>query len=176
MRSAVEIREHFLEDLDNWQKIVRDHTLSQLQKQPDPAQWSLGQVVAHVIEVTAWYFLQARKALVDTQNTQKSKSATSTEWFAANSFADERFKGPEDSDEPSQPISVNDLVAQLESLKREVLEMADAISKSGSKGKAEHPGHQFLTALEWFQFAEMHCRHHFRQKERIVAAIKKSDK
>lgn len=166
MRRLEEIKKDFLDDLNRWLKIVDDYKLSELQKQPEPNQWSIGQVINHIIAVTDLYFSQARKALADTQNIQKSKSATSTEWFAANSFADERFKSPDDT-EPSQPKSINELVHNVERLKSDVLDMADALSRSTSKGKSKHPGHQFLTAHEWFQFAEMHCRHHFRQKERI---------
>ena len=34
-------------------------------------------------------------------------------------------------------------------------------------GKAKHPGLNYLNASEWLQFADMHMRHHLRQKKRI---------
>jgi len=39
--------------------------------------------------------------------------------------------------------------------------------KSSFHGKSKHPGLGFFSASEWFQFAEMHLRHHLKQKERI---------
>ena len=35
-------------------------------------------------------------------------------------------------------------------------------------GKTQHPGLGFLDALEWYQYTEMHMRHHIRQKDRIL--------
>lgn len=32
--------------------------------------------------------------------------------------------------------------------------------------------YQFLTAHGWLHYAEMHCRHHFRQKERIEKRLR----
>ena len=171
MRSIAEIRNDFLEDLDKWQSIVRQHGLDKLQRQPEPNQWSIGQVINHFIIETEWYFEQARKAIVDTQNLQKPKSTMITKWFDVNSFPDVRFKGPEDLENPKQPKSKKELVDKIERLKNGILDLAGTLSTELFQGKAEHPGHQFLTAQEWFQYAEMHCRHHFRQKGRIKNVI-----
>jgi hypothetical protein len=38
-------------------------------------------------------------------------------------------------------------------------------------GKTRHPGLLYFSALEWLRFAEMHMRHHFRQKKRIDEAL-----
>ena len=167
MKTIEAIKTDFLEDLNQWQKIIGQFELDYLKKRPNTGEWSIGQVIDHFIMETNWYFSQARKALVDTQNMEKSKSATITVWLANNSFPDKRFKGPEDMKEPDQPISINELIEKVARLIKEIPILANEISITGSKGKSEHPGHQFLTALEWFQYAEMHCKHHFRQKERI---------
>jgi hypothetical protein len=34
-------------------------------------------------------------------------------------------------------------------------------------GKTKHPGSNYFTAKEWLQFAEIHLRHHLKQKKRI---------
>ncbi len=167
MRSVAEIKKDFLNDLEKWQNIVYEYGLSDLQKQPGPNQWSTGQVINHLVEETDWYFSQARKAMADIQHLQKSSSAKIQEWFEANSFPNKRFKGPEDMEQPHQPISIKELIEKIEGIKNEIPILANEISKAGSGGKSQHPGHQFLTAHEWFQYAEMHCRHHFGQKDRI---------
>lgn len=46
------------------------------------------------------------------------------------------------------------------------------ISKSPFKGKTKHPGLDYFSAIEWLQFAEMHLRHHLRQKKRIDHFLK----
>ena len=40
------------------------------------------------------------------------------------------------------------------------------------KGKTKHPGLGYFSAEEWLQFAEMHFRHHLRQKKRIDEFLK----
>jgi hypothetical protein len=46
------------------------------------------------------------------------------------------------------------------------------ILKSPFHGKTKHPGLGFFNANEWLQFAEMHLRHHLKQKERIEEFLK----
>ncbi len=45
-------------------------------------------------------------------------------------------------------------------------------SNSNFYGKSLHPGFRYLAADEWLQLAEMHLRHHFRQKTRIDDFLK----
>jgi hypothetical protein len=45
-------------------------------------------------------------------------------------------------------------------------------SQSSFKGKAKHPGLVYFSAIEWYQFAEMHFRHHFWQKKKPDALQK----
>ena len=44
---------------------------------------------------------------------------------------------------------------------------AAQIENNKSRGKTKHPGFNYFNAIEWLQFAEMHLRHHLKQKERI---------
>jgi hypothetical protein len=55
----------------------------------------------------------------------------------------------------------------LKAIKNGVNELYATVDFATSIGKTEHPGFLFFTALEWLRFAEMHMRHHLRQKKRI---------
>jgi hypothetical protein len=46
-----------------------------------------------------------------------------------------------------------------------------ASALNSGKGKTRHPGLLYFSAPEWLQFAEMHLRHHFLQKQRIDAFL-----
>jgi hypothetical protein len=59
------------------------------------------------------------------------------------------------------------LRAALTAIQRDV----HGIDFSSGRGKAGHPGLGYFSAAEWLQFAEMHLRHHFRQKERLDVAL-----
>ena len=121
MRSVAQVQKDFLDDLNKWQNIIHQYGLADLQKQPGPNQWSIGQIIDHFIIETNLYIEQAKKALTDTENYQESKSNTIAKWFAANSFPDERFKGPEGMDEPDQPKSIDELNDKIEMLKKNIV-------------------------------------------------------
>jgi hypothetical protein len=70
-----------------------------------------------------------------------------------------------------QPTSKEDLKKGMLQLKREGSRLGEMTLASGRTGKTQHPGLRYLNAQEWFQFAEMHMRHHFRQKSRIDAFL-----
>jgi hypothetical protein len=57
-------------------------------------------------------------------------------------------------------------------LKTEITTIGILISTSQFRGKTKHPGLNYFNANEWFQFAEMHFRHHLRQKKRIEEFLK----
>jgi hypothetical protein len=50
--------------------------------------------------------------------------------------------------------------------------VATLISESQFNGKTKHPGLGYFSAKEWLQFANMHFRHHLRQKKRIDVFLK----
>ena len=52
-------------------------------------------------------------------------------------------------------------------IRKEVNELFASSEVAGATGKTRHPGLLYFNAVEWLQFAEMHLRHHFRQKKRI---------
>ena len=171
--TIAEIQENLKKEFEQWKVHVRQHDINYLQTKPDQNSWSFGQVINHVIIETKWYFSQAEKALVDSENVNKSKTETIKKWFSQNSFPDQIFKGPEDIEEPDQPLSSEELIQKIIDLEIEMMRLGDKISAVTSNGKLEHPGHGFLTALEWFQYAEMHCSHHFRQQKRIGKVLNK---
>lgn len=96
-------------------------------------------------------------------------------FFTNNSFPDERLTNPANANMP-QPKSKNDLLPAFIHLKKDMNDVAVQIAnaKSKSKGKTKHPGFNYFNATEWLQFAEMHLRHHFKQKERIEESLQTS--
>ena len=87
--------------------------------------------------------------------------------FERNGLPDERIEGPPSNQLTAQPGNKEDLELALIWLKKEVKELGIILSAGKAKGKIKHPGLKYLNALQWFQFAEMHFRHHLRQKQRI---------
>ena len=86
--------------------------------------------------------------------------------FVNNSFPDEKLSNPANINMP-QPNSKEALLQLFINLKKDMNDAAAQIENSKSKGKTKHPGFNYFNAIEWLQFAEMHLRHHFKQKKRI---------
>jgi hypothetical protein len=66
-----------------------------------------------------------------------------------------------------QPESKEQVLHSLRKIKAKMNEISSVILRSPFNGKTKHPGLGYFSAHQWLQFAEMHLRHHFRQKRRI---------
>src|SRR5688572_19124950 len=167
MRTETTTAAEFNKTIDVWIDHLESFDIDQLRIQPAHGQWSLGQVYIHLIE-NSWYFLkQARRCTTSDRNSEKVAASHGRSMLINNSFPDEPIEGPESNARTAQPESTAQLLSDLVKLKREINEVAALIGASSFKGKARHPGLKYLSAAEWFQFAEMHFRHHLRQKKKL---------
>jgi hypothetical protein len=150
-----------------WIGFLDAYSLDRLQRRPPDGSWSLGQVYVHMINDTRFFVGQMRAALFSEEHTGDPMTPWAVSMFAAGSFPEGRIQGPATHTPIPQPESIEELRAALDGILRDV----HGIDFSGGRGKTGHPGLGYFTASEWLQFAEMHLRHHFRQKERIDAAL-----
>jgi hypothetical protein len=64
-----------------------------------------------------------------------------------------------------------DICSTVWAIKAEVNGLVSRPDFTTAQGRAGHPGFGRLSAPEWVQLADMHLRHHVRQKRRIDAAL-----
>jgi hypothetical protein len=121
----------------------------------------------HLIENTQYFFDQIKLCVNTNDNFDKAASAAAKIMFLNHDFPDQRIEGPPSNQNTPQPESKEQLMRDLMYLKNELPNLERLISTSHFKGKTKHPGLHYFSASEWFQFAEMHVRHHVRQKKRI---------
>jgi hypothetical protein len=152
--------------IDAWTKALDDYNLASLHFKPAPVKWSIGQLYIHLITDTQFYIEQAQTCLSTNENQNENKSAAA-EIIFRNGFPDKMIEGAPSNAFIPQPQNKEQLVNGLLNLKNEMSTLAIAISSSSFKGKTKHPGLGYFSAAEWLQFAEMHFRHHLRQKKRI---------
>ncbi len=167
MSDILILNNQFNYTLAKWKAYLEGYSFSELCAAPSPESWSIGQVALHLIEETLWYFEQVEVCLKTNGNAEKEIQPKATKLLEKNSYPNKRLKCTDDLPTPPQPISKEALLRQWEQLNASILMTAMAIASSPFSGKVAHPGHGYLNAVEWFQFAEMHMRHHFRQKKRI---------
>ena len=158
--------DEFNNTIDVWINTVQQYSFEELCKQPDANSWSLGQVCVHLINDTSWFVEQIKNCLLNNDNANETMVLFAQTIFQNNSFPDEKLTNPANAN-MLQPKSKEDLLQAFIHLKKEVNDVAAQIAHTKSKGKTQHPGFNYFNAVEWMQFAEMHLRHHFKQKNRI---------
>jgi hypothetical protein len=154
---------HFNDTIDTWIMALDDYTLDMLCREPKQGSWSLGQMYTHIIDDTNWFVEQMKAALSTNADSDKEMHDDAKYMFMANGFPDIMIEGPATNTFIPQPTNKDTLRQSLQTIKDEV----NRLNFSLTKGKTRHPGLLYFNALEWLQFAEMHMRHHFRQKKRI---------
>lgn len=154
--------------IDIWINDLQDRSLQDLQTKPNPKSWSLGQVYRHVIEETKFYLEQVDDCMKYNDNAQGEMDDRAKIMFANNSFPNQRIVGDTlTSEKIPQPESISQLRKDMLQLKQEMNDFANRVMSSETVGKTPHPGHGYFSAGEWLQFAEMHMRHHIKQKIRL---------
>jgi hypothetical protein len=147
-------------------KAIQQYNFEQLCAQPDVNSWSMGQLCMHLVNDTNWFIEQIKICLLNDDNANETMVPFAQTMFVNNSFPDERLSNPANINMP-QPQRKKILLQLFINLKKDMNEAATQIDNSKSKGKTKHPGFNYFNATEWLQFAEMHLRHHLKQKERI---------
>jgi len=160
--------EDFNRSLDRWIKELGDNTFAHVCAKPSSNSWSLGQVCMHLIEATYHYLEEIKICLSTHDHVMEEMSTNAKTMFLNNEFPDELIEGPPTNANTPQPNSKEELINGLKKLKEEINVVAIQIVTNPNKGKTKHPGLNYFNAGEWLQFAEMHFRHHFRQKKRIT--------
>jgi len=164
--------ENFNHTINTWITALHQYSFSQLCTQPDSKNWSLGQLYIHLTDDANYYIEQIKICVSSNDNALEEMSAFAKKIFLNNDFPDEQIEGAPANAFIPQPGSKDDLLNSLINLKDEMNQVAVLVSESTFRGKTKHPGLGYFSAVEWLQFAEMHFRHHLRQKKRIDDFLK----
>jgi hypothetical protein len=161
--------------LDRWIKELDQYRFAQLSFKPTATAWSLGQLYVHLIQATHFFIKQIHICVTNNDNISDEAFAEARAMFSNNDFPDVLLDGPPSNATTPQPDSKERLLAGLTGLKDEIKKAEGLIAQSQFKGKTKHFALGYFTASEWMQFAEMHCRHHFRQRKRLDNYIREHE-
>ena len=155
-----------------WIDAVDDYSLEILRQHPWEGSWSLGQVYRHILDDTEWFVGQMKAAQETKDNGEKEMHADAKQMFRDGGFPALEIQGPATNTFIPQPESKEELKQRLIAIKEAVNRLFREYDIALSRGKTQHPGLLFFSSSEWLQFAEMHMRHHLRQKHRIDEALR----
>ena len=159
--------------IDHWIAQLDQYSFDQLCSKPSPNKWSLGQLYLHLLADTNYYIGQMEICVLSNDNAGGEAAPEARVMLLNNDFPDEVLEGSPNNALIPQPGSKEQLGNELVRLRADMNSMAERVSKSAFKGKTKHPGLGYFNADEWLQLAEMHFRHHLRQKRRIDEFLKK---
>lgn len=166
--------ENFNRTIDIWIGALEGYDYDQLTARPSPTSWSIGQVYMHLLDDTSYYVEQIHLCVANDDYANEQTTAAGRNMLLNNDFPNEMLEGsPSNADMP-QPGSKQQLIVDLLNLKAAMNNAATLMSESPFHGKTKHPGLDYFSANEWLQFAEMHLRHHLRQKKRIDAFLERA--
>jgi len=140
----------FNQTIQVWIDAVEDYSLEMLRQ---------------ILDDTEWFVGRMQEALATTDDADKEMHEDAKRMFAVNSFPDILIQGPATNVFIPQPESREELTQRLVAIKETVNGLFG--NEPRNRGKTRHPGLLYFDAEEWLQFAEMHMRHHLRQKARI---------
>lgn len=157
---------------DKWIALLDYYSFDILLRKPNMESWSLGQVAMHIITETGFYMKEIDNCLSSNENISAQMTADAKIMFHQNSFPDIKIKRDSSlSQFYPQPESKSDIHEKMKNLKAQLNQLLFKIKTSEYEGKTMHPGLGYFNAQQWIQFAEMHMRHHLKQKDRIEAEL-----
>lgn len=164
---ALKRKQDFNHVFDLWITALAHYDFPQLCAKPAVNSWSLGQVYMHLITDTNYFLEQIKICIATNDNEGEQASPDAKILFLNNEFPDVKIEGAPGNLDIPQPRNKEQLMDGLLNLKNEMNKVALQINTTPFKGKTKHPGLNYFNAADWLLFAEMHIRHHFRQKKRI---------
>ncbi|WP_147314025.1 DinB family protein [Deminuibacter soli] len=163
--------QQFNQTISQWIDSLDSYTLEMLCTKPAAAAWSLGQVYVHIAADTAYFINEMAACLQSTANSNEVMHPHASTMLRNNAFPDTLIQGPATVSSVPQPASKEALLQQLHAVQQQVNDLCARYPVEASTGKSRHPGLGYFNAAEWLHFAEIHMRHHFRQKQRIDAQL-----
>ncbi|PWT70702.1 MAG: hypothetical protein C5B59_20070 [Bacteroidetes bacterium] len=150
-----------------WIEELEHYDYAELSSKPTPASWSLGQMYMHLIEATDFFLDQAIICVSINDHAHEQSSANAKVMFRNNEFPDKIIEGPPANAFTPEPKNKSEILDGLNKLQIKLGEVESKLLFGGHAGKTRHPGLQYFSANEWLHFADMHLRHHRRQKSRL---------
>ncbi|WP_373293972.1 DinB family protein [Paenibacillus albidus] len=160
---------HYIHELDQF-------TLEQLKQKPSDNEWSIGQMVQHLINSALYMQLRnLDQCLVpseEPQVTPAGKTEAGAAVFAQGSFPPIRIQVPPSPQyTPEQPESKEQLIQGLHTVIQRMKEIEPGLIQASKQNTVPHPSLGGLCAEEWFLLVEMHYRHHLLQLDRLKEGL-----
>jgi hypothetical protein len=160
-----------------WIAAIENYSDKEFETQPSNEAWSIGQVYDHLANVTD-------KCVTNALRCAEKKGETGHSGFGPaifswmGSFPPVKMKikkipsGLENIYSPRQ-LRKDEARKKLEAALVQMKTSASAVSNAAKDQRVAHWAGGWFNAMQWYHSAEMHLKHHFRQKKRIDKSLRK---
>ncbi|OXT16717.1 hypothetical protein B9K06_14980 [Bacillus sp. OG2] len=151
--------------MEIYKQSLGKYDLEQLRQIPADGVWSLAQMYDHVIVVADEYLDEAEACAAAEPVQDRGKTEFGEKLFREGGFPPVKIRLPDEMNQPPDNSGTSaSLLERLVQLERRMRELGQKLDKIQPDLKTEHGGFGWLSAMEWHELAEMHFRHHLRQK------------
>ncbi len=139
--------------------------------------WNTGQVCHHISMASA-KLLGGARACAENTGEERGFSFLPALITAIGSFPPAKIKVPSDLPEDWQhlghpdPTSKAVALKMLDGMEQEMRELCEPVDRASTTLRRKHPAGGWPHARQWYQFAEMHLRHHLRQLGRLEKELR----
>ncbi|OAB40117.1 DinB family protein [Paenibacillus glacialis] len=174
--NTTEALERFEGSANRYLQELNGLRLEQLVRQPSENEWSMGQMVLHLINSSLHMSLRNIDHCMTNDKTSVVSKGEKTEagraLFDQGGFPPVRIQVPPSPQyTPVQPESKEQLVEGLNTVIRRMKEVESTIEQASLHNTVAHPRFGALNAKEWFMLVEMHFRHHLLQWDRLKQSL-----
>ncbi|ULO10157.1 DinB family protein [Paenibacillus sp. 19GGS1-52] len=176
MSATKEALQRFEETATYYMHELDQYNMEQLKQKPSDDEWSIGQMVQHLINSALYMHLpNMDRCLVPNQDSLVSlagKTEAGAAIFAQESFPPIRIQVPPSPQyTPAQPESKEQLIQGLHTVIQRMKEIEPTLEQTSKQNTVSHPRFGGLCAKEWFLLVEMHYRHHLLQLNRLKQTL-----
>ncbi|KIL42545.1 hypothetical protein SD70_00620 [Gordoniibacillus kamchatkensis] len=162
----------YAEIIDYYKTELKRYSPEQLRHISEKGVWSIGQMYDHMIATALDYLDQVRRCASASEENHEGKTEAGKEMFINHSFPPIKIKLPDGpANNPNNEQTVDDLLQGLDLVLKSMSQWEAQISAINPNYKVKHEGFGWLNAKEWFEMADMHFRHHLRQKAELEQRI-----
>jgi hypothetical protein len=169
MLNAQEICQAYQELIFTYQEALKQYSEADFQIKKAKDVWSLGQMYEHLQTSHSFFIyqvkncLEQRKGQIGGEKTEMGENIYKYGTFPPIKVTiPEKYRGPEPVAKP-----LNEYAAILETMQADFQALVEPLEQNSGDYKTTHARFGMLNALEWYKSAEMHLRHHLRQKQEL---------
>jgi hypothetical protein len=169
MLNIKEICQAYQELIVDYQKALNQYSEADFQLKKAEEVWSLGQMYEHLYSSHSFFIYQVKNCLAQRKGQiGGEKTEIGENIYKYGTFPPikvtipEKYRGPEPIAKPRTAYA-----EMLETMQTDFQALVEPLEQDSGAYKTQHARFGMLNAVEWYKSAEMHLRHHLRQKQEL---------